>query len=86
MTKDPAATPARLAPPEDLRLGGLLWPEAKVRIANGSWATRERSGNGQVILFATQPNFRGFFRGSERLLLNALVYGPGLGANASVDW
>jgi len=86
MTKDPAATPARLAPPEDLRLGGLLWPEAKVRIANGSWATRERSGNGQVILFATQPNFRGFFRGSERLLLNALFYGPGLGANASVDW
>ena len=86
MTKDPAATPARLAPPEDLRLGGLLWPEAKVRIANGSWATRERLGNGQVILFATQPNFRGFFRGSERLLLNALFYGPGLGANASVDW
>ena len=58
----------------------------KVRIANGSWATRERLGNGQVILFATQPNFRGFFRGSERLLLNALFYGPGLGANASVDW
>ncbi len=86
MTKNPAATPARLAPAEDLRLGGLLWPEAKARIANGSWATREGMGNGQVILFATQPNFRGYFRGSERLLLNAMFYGPGLGANAGVDW
>ena len=86
MTKDPAATPARLAPEEDLRLSGLLWPEAKARIANGSWATRERLGNGQVILFATQPNFRGYFRGSERLLLNAIFYGPGLGANATVNW
>jgi hypothetical protein len=86
MTKDPAATPARLAPEEDLRLSGLLWPEAKARIANGSWATRERLGNGQVILFATQPNFRGYFRGSERLLLNAMFYGPGLGASATVNW
>lgn len=86
MTKNPSATPARFASKEDLRLGGLLWPEAKDRIANGSWATREQLGNGQVILFATQPNFRGYFRGSERLLLNAMFYGPGLGANASVDW
>ena len=86
MTKNPSATPARFASKEDLRLGGLLWPEAKERIAKGSWATRERLGNGQVILFATQPNFRGYFRGSERLLLNAIFYGPGLGANASVDW
>ncbi len=86
MTKNPALSPARLASVEDLRLGGLLWPEAKERIANGAWATRERMGNGQVILFATQPNFRGFFRGSERLLLNAMFYGPGLGARASVEW
>ncbi|MFQ6678179.1 MAG: M14 family zinc carboxypeptidase [Fidelibacterota bacterium] len=86
MTKNPAHSPARLAPASDLRLGGLLWPEAKERIANGAWATRERLGNGQVILFATQPNFRGYFRGSERLLLNAMFYGPGLGARASVEW
>ena len=86
MTKNPALSPARLAPAEDLRLGGLLWPEAKERIANGAWATRERMGNGQVILFATQPNFRGYFRGSERLLLNAVFYGPGLGTRTSVEW
>ena len=86
MTKNPALSPARLAPAKDLRLGGLLWPEAKERIANGAWATRERLGNGQVILFATQPNFRGYFRGSERLLLNAIFYGPGLGARTAVDW
>jgi len=86
MTKNPTWSPARFAPAKDLRLGGLLWPEAKERIANGAWATRESLGNGQVILFATQPNFRGYFRGSERLLLNAMFYGPGLGARTSVEW
>ncbi|MCH7613824.1 MAG: hypothetical protein IIB45_10760 [Candidatus Marinimicrobia bacterium] len=86
MTKNPAWSPARFAPAEDLRLGGLLWPEAKKRIANGAWATREKMGNGQVILFATQPNFRGYFRGSERLLLNAMFYGPGLGTRNFVEW
>ncbi len=86
MTRYPSHTPARMAKVEDLRLGGLLWPEAKNRISEGSWATQERVGNGQVILFATQPNFRGYFRGAERLLLNAIFYGPGLGTNTSVDW
>ncbi len=86
MTRYPNNTPARLAEADDLRLGGLLWPEAKERIAKGSWATQERVGNGQVILFATQPNFRGYFRGAERLLLNAMFYGPGLGTRTSVDW
>jgi hypothetical protein len=67
-----------------LRMSGLLWPEAAMRIANSAYVTRERVGNGQVICFASQPNFRGATRGTERLLTNAMILGPGLGARHPV--
>lgn len=67
-----------------LRMSGLLWPEAAQRIANAAWVTREPLGRGQLILFAGSPMFRGASYGTNRLLLNALVYGPGLGAEAPI--
>lgn len=67
-----------------LRMSGLLWPEAAQRLANAAWVTRESLGNGQLILFAGPPMFRGASYGTNRLLLNALVYGPGLGAKAPI--
>jgi len=76
----------RLADPGRLRLSGLLWPEARTRWARTAYATRERSGKGQVILFASLPNFRGYFHGAERLLVNALLLGPGFGARSGVEW
>jgi hypothetical protein len=65
-----------------LRLSGLLWPEAAQRLANAAVVTRESVGRGQVILFASPPLFRGTTWGTGRLLANAIVYGPGLGADA----
>ncbi len=67
-----------------VRMSGLLWPEAAQRIANSAYLTRERMKSGQVIMFAGQPNFRGSTRGTNRLLLNAIVYGPGLGARQNI--
>jgi hypothetical protein len=81
-----ARTVGRFAAASDVRLSGLLWPEARGRLANTSYCTREGSGKGQVILFAGQPNFRAYFRGSERLLANAILYGPGLGTRWLPDW
>ena len=75
--------------PEDhqliVRMSGLLWPEAAQRIANAAHVTRESRGKGQVILFATQPSFRGSTKGTDRLFLNAIIYGPGLGARTTVN-
>ena len=34
----------------------------------------ERSGNGTVILFADNPNFRGYWYGTNKLFLNALFF------------
>jgi hypothetical protein len=67
-----------------LRLSGLLWPEAAHRLANAAYVTRESLGRGQVILFATPPTFRSAARGTERVFLNAVVYGPGFGAAPTV--
>ncbi|MBF7072745.1 peptidase [Glaciecola sp. MH2013] len=75
--------------PEDselkVRMSGLLWPEAAQRIANSAYLTRERMGNGQVIMFSGEPVFRGATLGTNRLLLNAIVYGPGMGTRANID-
>ena len=68
-----------------LRLSGLLWPEAAQRIANSAYLTRESKDHGQVILFAAQPVFRGAALGTNRLLLNAIIYGPGMGTEPVVE-
>ena len=67
-----------------VRMSGLLWPEASQRIANAAYLTRESKGKGQIIMFANKPNFRGATKGTARLLLNAIVYGPGLGTEALI--
>ena len=86
MSKHPVAAPARLAAAAEMRLSGLLWPEARERLAGTAYATVERVGAGQIILFATDPFFRGYFEGSGRLLLNAVVLGPGMGVSSPVPW
>ncbi len=86
MSAHPVATPVRLADLAHLRLSGLLWPEAKQRSADTAYATVERLGNGQVILFANDPFFRGYYEGSGRLLLNAVILGPGMGASQPNPW
>tara|TARA_B100001142_G_scaffold324798_1_gene377161 strand:+ start:1727 stop:4579 length:2853 start_codon:yes stop_codon:yes gene_type:complete len=69
----------------NIRMSGLVWPEAAQRIANSAYLTRERYGKGQIILFSGEPNFRGSSLGTNRLWLNAVVYGSGLGTSSRVD-
>jgi hypothetical protein len=86
LSRDPVQAPGRYAEGSRLRFSGLLWPEARERIAGTAYVTREKKGRGQIILFAGEPVFRGGFRDSERLLINAIFLGPGFGATASVAW
>ena len=86
LSKPPIQTAARFVGAKDLRLSGLLWPEARQRIADSAYATREALGNGQVILFAGNPFFRAYTEGTGRMLQNAIILGPGLGARAPVPW
>jgi len=78
--------PVRIAGRQDLRLGGLVWPEARERLANSAWLARHRMGYGQVLLFAHSPVFRGSWAGTARLFGNAAILGPGLGASQPSKW
>ena len=69
----------------NVRMSGLVWPEASQRIANSAYLTREKIGKGQIILFSGEPNYRGSARGTNRLWLNAVIYGSGLGTNSRVN-
>ena len=86
MSKHSVQTPVRLSEAGDLRLSGLLWPEARARHADTAYATVERVGRGQIILFVSDPFYRGYMEGTGRLFLNALILGPGLGTSQPVPW
>jgi hypothetical protein len=86
MSKHPVITPARLSESEDLRLSGLLWPEARDRWADTAYATIETKGKGQIILFGYDPTFRSCLPGAERLFLNAVLLGPGMGTTPPAPW
>lgn len=63
---------------ENLTLSGFVWPDDTERYLQGSvWATVERFGAGKIVQFASDPLFRGFWRGPARMLTNAMLIGPG---------
>ena len=68
----------------NVRMSGLVWPEASARIANSAYLTQEKYGKGQIILFSGEPNFRGSSLGTNRVWLNAVVYGSGMGTSARI--
>jgi hypothetical protein len=82
----PVEVAVRFENPEDVRLSGLLWHEAKHRLSYAAYLLRERLGRGQIISFAETPFFRAQYHGSGRLFLNAVFLGPGLGANQPVEF
>jgi len=86
MSKHPVRTVVRLDNKNKLRLSGLFWPEAKERIADTTYATVERVGRGQIILFATDPTYRMWLPGVQRLFLNAILLGPGMGTSQPLPW
>jgi hypothetical protein len=86
MSKHPVKTVVRLTDKDDLRLSGLLWPEARQRLANTAYTTVESVGRGQIILFATDPTYRMWLGCMQRLFLNAMLLGPGMGASQPLPW
>lgn len=86
MADYPVDTVGRFAAEPDIRISGLMWPEAKTRWAGTAYLTREARGKGQIILFLNEPYFRAQCLGTGRLLMNAIVFGPGLGTSRPQPW
>ena len=61
-----------------LKLAGWAWPETERRLQGTAFAVDEPTGAGHVIMLEGPVTFRLFWRSTERLLLNAIAYGPAL--------
>jgi hypothetical protein len=77
-TGDPQQDVLTVAPEAPL-ISGFAFPEAEQRLAGSLLASVEKHGRGSVVLFAQEPSYRLFWRGTMPLLLNAALYGPSLG-------
>ncbi len=67
---------ARYADRAQLLLSGHVWDESLTRLPGSVFVYEERVGRGRVIAFAEDPNYRAYFRGANRMFLNAVVLGP----------
>jgi len=67
-----------VAPDEPL-LSGFGWKEALERWKGAAVVQMEEAGRGRVVTFAADPVFRGVWRGSEAVFLNAVLLGPSIG-------
>lgn len=56
--------------------GGLVWPEVRKQLARKAFLMHQPVGQGHLIAFAEDPNFRGFTELTQMLLLNAVLFGP----------
>ncbi len=60
-----------------LRLAGFIWPNNTERLLRGTaHVIEEPTGRGHVVLFAEDPNYRGFWRATTRLFFNAFLFQP----------
>ena len=66
---------ARHAPTARVRIAGFFWPETAARVGGSPWLWTERVGQGRVIGFAGDPNYRDQWRGMLPLFANAVFLG-----------
>lgn len=71
-SSNPYDTPLRYA--ESPLLSGFLGDERREQLAGQAAVVASRLGAGSLIRFADNPNFRGFWVGTQRLYLNALYF------------
>ena len=76
-SENPFATPVRYA--EKPLLSGYIGEQRLAEMSGQPAVIAERHGKGLVVRFANNPIFRGFWRGTERLWVNALYFGPVVG-------
>jgi hypothetical protein len=65
------------APRDRLVVGGLAWDEAQDQLARKAFLMYQSVGEGHLIAFAEDPNYRGFTEATQLLFANAVLLGPG---------
>ncbi len=73
-SKNPYTTVARYK--ANPLIGGYLHKASAPKVANSAAVLMSGEGQGRIILFSDNPNFRGTWYGTNKLFLNALFFGP----------
>ena len=68
----PVEAPLRIADATRARVSGFVFPESIEHVAGTPYVVRDPRGQGSVVLFLDDPNFRLFWDGLTRLFFNAL--------------
>jgi hypothetical protein len=55
---------------------GLVWDDVRDLLAQKAFLMHQPTGDGQVIAFAEDPNYRGYAESTELLFMNAVLLGP----------
>jgi hypothetical protein len=61
---------------ERLVASGLVWKEAQPLLAQRAYLMHQPMGQGLIIAFAEDPNYRAFVEATELLFMNAVLLGP----------
>jgi hypothetical protein len=55
---------------------GLVWDDVRDRLAQKAFLMYQPAGEGHVVAFAEDPNYRGYAEATELLFMNAVLLGP----------
>jgi hypothetical protein len=77
---DDGTNVGRYAEVDSLVLSGIVWEEARPQLASKAYLMHEPVGNGHVIAFAEDPNYRAYAELTELLFMNAILLGSGRSA------
>ena len=61
---------------DEVVASGLVWDGARDQLAQKAFLMHQPTGEGHVIAFAEDPNYRGYAEATELLFVNAVVLGP----------
>jgi hypothetical protein len=62
---------------EDLVASGLVWPEGQDLLVQKPYLMHQPFGQGHIIAFAEEPNYRAYAESTMLLFMNAVLLGPG---------
>ena len=61
---------------EEVVGSGLVWDDVRDLLAQKAFLMHQPLGEGHVIAFAEDPNYRGYAESTELLFMNAVLLGP----------
>jgi hypothetical protein len=77
LTLDQGANVGRYGELEDLVMSGIVWEESRAQLANKPYLMHQSMGQGQVVAFVEDPNYRAYTEATMLLFVNAVLLGPG---------